>query len=247
MAQGFGARRYQDWVQAEDLRPFRVRVKETDLFILASADLSALAAQLVRDTRAQIESYVAGHPEFQAALEPVEVEAGAPAIIRNMAAAGRLAGVGPFASVAGALAETVGQALTAYADDVIVENGGDIFAASRRDRVFGIYAGHSPLTGKIGVRIAAAHMPCGVCTSSGTVGPSISYGRADAAVVMAQSTILADACATALGNRVRQAADIAAGLDAMKAIPGVAGAVVVVHDTIGAWGAFEFVNTAVPA
>ncbi len=245
MPQGFGARTYQNWMNIDDLCSFRVVVKETDLLILASSDLSERAGQQVLEARGQIEAYVAGHPDFQASLEPVGIDPQSPVIIQKMASAAKLAGVGPFAAVAGAVAEAVGQALLRHSEEVIVENGGDIFAASHRDRIFGIYAGESPLTGKLGLRIKASQMPCGVCTSSGSVGPSVSYGRADAAIVMAKSTMMADACATALGNIVKCAEDIAMGINFVKDIPGIEGAVVIVQSNIGAWGNFEFVKTAV--
>lgn len=244
MPLGFGERTYQQWMNAGDLRSFRVTVQETDLLILTSEDLSEIATQQVQHCRGQIEAYVARHPDFQTSFEPLDVDDQAPPVIHKMASAARLAGVGPFAAVAGAVAEFVGHALLIHSDEVIVENGGDVFVASRCDRIFGIYAGESPLTGKLGLRIKASQMPCGVCTSSGVVGPSISYGRADAAIVIAKSTILADACATALGNVVKSADDIAMGIDFIKDIQGVDGAVAIMGGNIGAWGGFEFVKTA---
>jgi ApbE superfamily uncharacterized protein (UPF0280 family) len=111
--------------------------------------------------------------------------------------------------------------------------------------VFGIYAGNSPLTGKIALKIDVSQMPCGVCTSSGTVGPSFSFGRADAAIVIAKSAALADACATALGNRVFRVADIPNGLAYAEKTAGIDGVVVIIGDQIGAWGKVQFVKTAV--
>lgn len=243
MPQGFGTRAYQDWIDVHDLRAFRVAVQETKLLILASEDLREYATQQVQEARRQIETYIAEHPEFQASFEPIAVDPQAPEMVQKMASAAQVAGVGPFAAVAGAVAEHVGQALLAYSDDVIVENGGDVFVAGQRDRTFGLYAGQSPLTGKLGLRITAAQMPCGVCTSSGSVGPSVSYGRADAATVIAASTILADACATALGNLVTRADDVAMGINVVKKFPGIAGAVVIVERHVGAWGDVELVKT----
>ena len=89
-------------------------------------------------------------------------------------------GVGPMAAVAGAIAEFVGEELLAYSPEVIIENGGDIYIKSLKKRVVGIYAGNSPLTGKIGLEIEGKETPIGICTSSGTVGHSLSFGRADA-------------------------------------------------------------------
>ncbi len=246
MPPGFGARSYQDWMNVDDLCSFRVAVNETDLLILASDDLSECATQQVVEVREQLETYIAGHPEFRTSFEPLDIDPQSPAIIQRMASAAQSIGVGPFAAVAGAVAESVGRALLHHSNEVVVENGGDIFAASHRYLTFGMYAGKSPLTGKLGLRIKASQMPCGVCTSSGSVGPSVSYGRADAAIVIAKSTILADACATALGNIVNCAGDIATGINFVKEIPGINGAVVIVQSNIGAWGNVEFVKTAIP-
>jgi ApbE superfamily uncharacterized protein (UPF0280 family) len=243
MPRGFGERFYHHWVQTEDLGSFRVIVQETDLFILAQQDLTELATQSVIHYRTQLEEYIQRHPEFQTSFQPVEVDNDAPPLIHTMASAAKCADVGPFAAVAGAVAEYVGQDLLRYSPEVIVENGGDIFAASQQSRVFGIYAGNSPLTGKIAIKINVSQMPCGVCTSSGTVGPSFSFGRADAAIVIAKSAALADACATALGNRVFRAADIPKGLAYAEQTAGIDGVVVIIGDQIGAWGKVQLVKT----
>jgi ApbE superfamily uncharacterized protein (UPF0280 family) len=243
MPKGFGERTYHRWIRTDDLHSFRVTVQETDLFILALENLTELATQSVMRYRTQIEDYIQEHPEFQTSFQPLEVEDRAPLIVQEMAAAAKCAGVGPFAAVAGAIAEYVGTDLLQCSAEVLIENGGDIFAASRHSRVFGIYAGNSPLTGKIGLKIDASQMPCGVCTSSGTVGPSFSFGRADAAVVIAKSTALADACATALCNRIAGASDISDGLKFAEQTKGIDGAIVIIGESLGAWGKAQFVKT----
>ena len=122
-------------------------------------------------------------------------------------------GVGPMASVAGAIAEFVGNELSAYSAEVIVENGGDIYLKSLEKRIIGVYAGESPLTGKLGLEIDGEDTPLGVCTSSGTVGHSLSFGKADAVIVLSKSATLADAAATAIGNLVAQPEDITRGVE----------------------------------
>ena len=243
MPKGFGERSYQQWIQTDDLCAFRVTVQETDLLILALEDLSEFATQSVMNYRTQIEGYLTEHPAFRTSFQPLDVATHAPPIIQDMASAAKRAGVGPFAAVAGAIAEYVGNDLLQWSPEVIVENGGDIFVASRRSRVLGIYAGNSPLTGKIALKIDASRMPCGVCTSSGSVGHSLSFGRADAAIVMAKSTAFADACATALGNKVFRASDISVGLTFAENTKGIDGAVIIIGEKIGAWGNVEFVKT----
>jgi ApbE superfamily uncharacterized protein (UPF0280 family) len=236
-------RTYRCWVEGKDLVPFTVTEKETDLYIRAATDLERKARRLVRKYREQLESYITRDPAFQSALEPVPVPAGAPAIVRRMAEAARLTGVGPMAAVAGAIAECVGTELLEFSPEVIVENGGDIFLKIKHGRTVGIFAGDSPLTGKIGIRIEARDTPEGVCTSSGTVGHSLSYGRADAVVVMAPSAALADAAATAVGNRVSRPEDIDGAIEFARGVPGLRSVVIIVGESIGVQGDIRLCET----
>ena len=144
--------------------------------------------------------------------------------------------MGPMAAVAGAISEFVGKGLLNFSSEVIVENGGDIFMQSQSDRIAGIYAGDSPLSQKIGLKIPAEDTPMGICTSSGKIGHSLSFGKADAVVILSKDTALADAAATAVGNIVISAGDIQKGINFAKMIEGVLGVVVIVEDKLGAWG-----------
>jgi ApbE superfamily uncharacterized protein (UPF0280 family) len=236
-------RTYRRWVEGKDLVPFTVTEKETDLYIRANADLERKARRLVRKYRAQLERYIAKDPAFQASLKPLTVPASSPAIVRQMAEAARATGVGPMAAVAGAIAECVGRELLAFSPEVIVENGGDIFLKVRHRRVVGIFAGDSPLTGKIGLQIEGRETPLGVCTSSGTVGHSLSFGRADAVVVVAPSAALADAAATAIGNRVSRPGDIDGALEFAGNIPGLKGVIIIIGESIGARGDIKLCET----
>ncbi len=238
----FEARTYRERVHAGDLVSFTVVVKETDLFIMAGSDLSALALREVVKHRHQLESYIVRHPEFLRSLRPVKITSGAPEVVIRMGKASEAAGVGPMAAVAGTIAELVGEALMKESPEVIVENGGDIFIKTCKPRVVSIYAGDSPLSEKVGLSIRPDDTPLGVCTSSAKVGPSLSLGKAHAACVVSRSTALADAAATAVGNAAKGPGDIEAALAVAGGIPGVLGAVVVVGDRIGAWGQVELVK-----
>jgi ApbE superfamily uncharacterized protein (UPF0280 family) len=233
------ARTYRRWVEAGDLVSFSVTVGETDLHIRASADLSTEALRAVKKYRAILESYIERHSPFLTSLEPVAVADDAPEMVAAMSWAADRVGVGPMAAVAGAVAEFVGQELLVFSPEVIVENGGDIYLKSLRERVAAIYAGRSPLTGKIGLKVKAAATPLGICTSSGTVGHSLSYGQADAAVVLAESAALADAAATAIGNMVVNADDIPRVIEFARTISDLVGVVIVKDDCVGAWGGVE--------
>ena len=223
------------------------KIKDTDLHILADREVSARALELALQYRLQIERYIEQHPEFLPALTPLSPDILAPPIVKEMLDAGRVAAVGPMAAVAGAIAEYVGRALVeSGCREVIVENGGDIYLDRTRDCTVAIFAGESSLSLQVGLRLAATRMPLGVCTSSGTVGHSLSFGRADAVAVIARSASLADAAATRLGNEVGASISIEEGikraLQLGKTIEGVEGAVVICGDKIGAVGNVELVK-----
>ena len=229
-------RTYRHWVKDEGLVSFNVVVKETDLYIRASSNLSRKAHKLVLKYRRILEEYIQREPAFLASLEPFTVGDYAPIIVKEMARATSRVGVGPMAAVAGAIAEFVGNDLLDFSPEVIVENGGDIFLKSSRKRMIGIYAGKSPLTGRIGLEISREDTPIGICTSSGTVGHSMSYGKADAVIALSPSTILADAAATSIGNLIVQPDDIQKGIEFAKGIDGLKGVVIIQGDKMGLWG-----------
>lgn len=224
------------------LTAYTVTVKETDLQVQTVGDLSALAREIVIEERGYLEAYIRRHPQFLPALTPWGVDGPTPGIVREMAEAGAAAGVGPMAAVAGAIAERVGRGLLAHSPEVIVENGGDIFLRTSHRATVALYAGRSPLSLRIGARVDGRGDAISVCTSSGTIGHSLSFGRADAACVVARSCALADAAATALGNRIRTAGDLAAGIEFGRTIPGVLGLLAVVGDRMAAWGEVEIVK-----
>ena len=229
-------RTYHDLVKTDDLVKFEVIVKETDLLIRAEKDLSREAREAVLMYRHQLETYISLHPEFQRSLVPIEDDVFAPEIVREMIRVSRLARVGPMAAVAGAVAEFVSKDLLRSSKDVIVENGGDIYLAASRERTVGIYAGDSPFSLKLGITVEAEETPMGICTSSGTVGPSLSFGKADAVCILSKSAALADAVATAVGNVVQEKKDIERGLERGREIEGVLGILIIVGDKIGVRG-----------
>lgn len=234
-------RSYRRWLDT-DLVTFRVSVAQSDLQISAERDLTEEAEEALLAAREELEAYLARDPQFGKTLAPHTPLPDAPRLVAEMAEAARSCGVGPMAAVAGAVAEQVGRALLPHSPQVIVENGGDIFLQTARPRVAAIYAGASPITGRIGIRLHLVNEPLGLCTSSGTIGPSLSFGRADAAIVLAPSAALADAAATALGNRIQTADDIERALAFIKHLPCLLGAAVVVGENLGAWGEIELVR-----
>jgi hypothetical protein len=229
-------RTYRNLVKTDDLIKFQVIVKETDLLVRADRDLSKETREAVLKYRHQLETYIAMNPEFQKSLLPLAEDSYAPEIVREMVRTSQSACVGPMAAVAGAMAQSVSKDLLNFSKEVIVENGGDIYLTSSKERTIGIYAGDSPVSLKIGIVISPEETPLGVCTSSGKVGPSLSFGKADAVCILAKSSALADAAATAVGNVVKEKKDISLGLARAREIEGVLGTLIIVEDKIGIWG-----------
>lgn len=234
---------YRDNIREEGLITYRVKVKQTDLLIRTDKDCREVAERKTREIRRELEDYIANDPFFLHSFQPYLVSEDAPEIVRLMAGAGILAGVGPMAAVAGAIAELVGKELLKYCEEVIVENGGDIFINCSHPRLVGIYAGeNSPFSNRVAILIRPEETPIGVCTSSGTVGPSFSMGRADAVVAIAPSPALADASATAIGNIIKERIPTKTISKRAEEIKGLKGVVIIKGDKLALWGDVDLVR-----
>jgi len=233
---------YRNRITATDLVRCRIVVKETDLLVLSRTDIGDLVRDIVLTERDRLERYLSANPAFRDSLWPLHVPDTAPTIVRSMASAGLVAGVGPMAAVAGAVCDAVAAGVGDGEADLLLENGGDLYIATTRERIVGIFAGDRGDGAAFGLRVAPDRTPIGMCTSSGRLGHSLSLGDAAAATVVSRSCALADAAATAVGNRVRGVHGVREGLAAARDIPGVLGAVVIRDGQLGAWGEVEIVG-----
>lgn len=214
------------------------RVKETIVTIVADKESHITKAkESIRNNRMALERFIASDPFFRMTLEPYDCPENAPEIVKRMILAGNTMGIGPMSAVAGTIAAMAVEAMAdSGATFAIVDNGGDIALINDRPVTVGVYAGTSP------VKDLAFRMQChdhitGICTSSGTVGPSISFGMADAAIIFSDDVALADAAATALGNATSVGKDsVEKAFDVVKPVPGIKGAMVIQGEYIGMWG-----------
>jgi hypothetical protein len=211
---------------------------ETDIYIAADRPVDVeFCRERIRHYRRQIQRYIERDERFLTALGPIPVERTAAPIVKTMAAAARAADVGPMAAVAGAIAQRLGNDLARRGHrEIFIENGGDIYVRSGKNARIGVYAGDSPFTGRLSIIIPAVRLPAGVCTSSGTVGHSLSFGSADAVVIAARNAALADSAATAVANMVNGPDDFRLALRRAAGINGVFGCVAIVKDRIAGWG-----------
>jgi uncharacterized protein len=222
---------------------FQAVIEETDLLVVAERDLTSEVLDIVRGLRGQLKAYIGIHPEFLTSFVPVDVSDQAPEIVRRMADAGRAFSVGPMASVAGTIAQIVAEELRGLSPNILVENGGDAFLCSTTERVVGLLP--FPDQGMtLGLRLSPCDFPCSLCSSSATIGHSISFGSADLVVVRSRSGALADAAATALANELRGRQDLCAVLERAKRLKrkGVQGVFAQCGEDIGVWGEMELIE-----
>jgi uncharacterized protein len=221
---------------------FQCVVEQTDLWIVARKDLGLLVSRYVTELRAELKNYIALNPLFRESLLPVAVEPAAAPIVRAMAEAAAACGVGPMAAVAGAVAQAVAERFAPESPDFLVENGGDTYLFSTRERLVGLLA--KPLEGvSLGLRLAPGDFPVSLCASSATIGHSLSFGVADVVVVRSKNAALADAAATALGNLIKSAEHLKGAVAAAKGMRGlgVEGFFAQCGERLAVWGKMELV------
>ena len=235
-------RSYRSRFSDDERRWFCVKFLESDLWIGVDrgsyrASMEADAYAMLVDLRRQMDAYLLMDPAYKAALTPYDAGLEAPEILKEMSRVSHKTGIGPMSAVAGAVAKKVAEFLGT--NEVIVENGGDIYAQAASDMDISVFAGQSPLSEKIGLHIPAASFPLGICTSSGTVGPSLSLGRADAVMIVCKDVMLADSYATAMANRIKTVNDLQPVIDRISDIPEILGAIAVKDDRMAITGQFE--------
>lgn len=232
---------YRSLINKDNLTSYNVAIAESDLLISSDSNLADSALRSLTKHRYSLESYIKNHPDFRTSLLPFLNDDLAPPIVRDMISKSTICSVGPMASVAGAVSEFVGYDLLDSTENLIIENGGDIFLRSRNTLTVAVFAGESTLSYKLKLIVKPEETPLGICTSSATVGPSLSFGVADAVCVLSKSATLADAAASAIGNRVKSKRDIKSALDYGIKIIGIRGIVIIVGNDMGAIGDVEFV------
>jgi ApbE superfamily uncharacterized protein (UPF0280 family) len=239
-------RTYRQRLTGSRWHAFTVAHKETDLWVGVDHDawhpgMPARALAFMQALREEMEYYLAVDPAYATALTPYPAGEDAPGICQEMARAAGVAGIGPMSAVAGAVARRVGEELREafHCREVLVENGGDIYALLEAPADIAVFAGESPLSGRVGFTIKPERSPLGICTSSGTVGPSLSFGKADAITIVCRDCALADAYATAFGNRVQGEEDVDPCIEAIGQEPEILAAICIKGARVGVRGEFD--------
>lgn len=239
-------RTYREHFKAGRWTSFTLKYKETDVWIGVDKDsyqpeMPEYCKTLICDLRTSMEVYMREDPHYLTALVPYDAKESAPDILKRMSAVSRQTGIGPMSAVAGAVAFYIIESLKEkyHIQEGIVENGGDIYADIQEDMDISVFAGASPLSEKVGLHINAKQAPLGICTSSGTVGPSLSFGKADAVMIICKDVLLADSYATKFANFVRKPEDINPVLEKIGKIENILAAMIIKKDKMGVIGKFE--------
>ena len=187
-------------------------------------------------TRKQIEKYIEKNPFFKETLKPFDCKKSDPAIIKKMCLCSEKFNIGPMSTVAGTIAESALKSMISNgAKHAIVDNGGDIALYSNKPINIGIFTGYNS-TNKLAYIIPPTNEIFGICTSSGNIGHSLSFGNTDAVTVFSKNVIVADAAATAIGNFIEKFSDIRDSLNIFSGIDEIQGSVVFIDNNIGLWG-----------
>ncbi len=219
---------------------FEISYKESDIFVSTSTAFDKnIAFDVLKKYYREIEDYIRVNPLFMSSFSPLDVDERAPDIVKDMLECSSITGIGPFACVAGAIALYVGNEILHHVDEIIVENGGDIFLKINNDKIIGVYLGERFGTEEVSLKIKKRDYPFGIASSSAHMGPSLNFGNADLVMVVAKDAILADGFATALSNRVRTQQDINDILDEAKNNSFLEGLLIAFDSKLFLWGQIE--------
>ena len=239
-------RSYRSRFSGDERRWFCVKFLESDLWI--GVDNGSYSVSMEQDIycmlvelRRSMDAYLLMDAQYKSALTPYDAGVEAPGILKDMSRVSHKTGIGPMSAVAGAVAKAVADYIKSKysAREVIVENGGDIYADAHSDMDIAVFAGESPLSERVGLHIPATGFPLGICTSSGTVGPSLSLGSADAMMIICRDVMLADSYATAMANRIRSVNDLEHVIGHIRSITDILGAIAIKDDRMAVCGQFE--------
>jgi len=234
---------YRNRIKYKERYNWRITYKYSDLLVSCNKDVSFRLERLIKEIYDLLESCIKKEPVFEKSLIPLKLKEYYPPIIRRMCREAAIFNVGPMATIAGAVCDYIASGLESYCRRLIIENGGDIFIKSDRDIDIGVYLKNKYFADKIYLRIKAGDTPCGICSSSGMFGHSLSLGRSDLVVVLAKSTISADGAATSIANKINTPGDIDTTITDYKNVKDIMGILVIKDDKLGVWGNIELIGS----
>jgi len=233
---------YRSKVKSREKYKWKVVYKYSDILISSDSYIKDRVEKPLREIYKLLEFCIEKDPSFLKSLSPVRIKSYFPEIIKKMCEKSAIFNVGPMATVAGAVCEYLAANLNKYCSQLIIENGGDVYIKSKRDINVGVYLKNKYFKDRINLKIKRGNTPYGLCSSSGSFGHSLSLGKSDLVVVLAESTISADGAATAVANSISSHADISKAINHYKKVNDIEGILIVKDSKIGLWGSLELIE-----
>jgi ApbE superfamily uncharacterized protein (UPF0280 family) len=230
---------YRILVDSRSKFSWKVKYKYSDLLIVSDKDISLRILPVLFDFYTIIEKFSESHPSFTKTFNPYIPDNDFPNIIKKMCDESAVFNVGPMASVAGAVCEYLASELARDNPYLAIENGGDIYIKSSKDITAGLFVKNRYFKDNLKIKIRKKILPCGIASSSGTLGHSLSLGKADLASAVCRSAILADSAATAACNMINTKDDIEKVINHFKDFKEIEGLVLIKDDKIGLYGNIE--------
>ena len=230
---------YRNKISAEGRYSFRVDYKYSGLYIMCDRDISSELEEAILSFYRDIEMIIAGQPDFEKSLVPIKTGKDLPMTIKEMCCAGEVFNVGPMASIAGALCDHLAKNLTDRCNFLMIENGGDVYIKSNVPFEVGIFTKNIYFKDKLTLLIEAGQTPCGICSSSGSFGHSLSLGKSDLVTVLSRTATTADAAATAIANTINSEEDINEAIARFSRYSEIEGLIIIKNKRIGLWGKLQ--------
>ncbi|HEC70134.1 MAG TPA: UPF0280 family protein, partial [Candidatus Omnitrophica bacterium] len=220
---------------AKDWFSYELTVEETDILVRSKNPLDRrFIYNSIKRYRQDIQDYINRFPEFKSSLSAFSLREPAPLIVKDMIEKTSFLDIGPMSAVAGAIAEYLGKALLKFSDELIVENGGDVFIKKKGEINLGLYAGEGNFINDLVLGLKNTSLYLGICSSSSFLGHSLSLGSADLVTVVSDSVVFSDALATKLANMVCKEDDVNSVIDyALTLVYKPQGILIVKREKIG--------------
>ena len=230
---------YRDKISAAGRYSFRLDYKYSGLYIICDRDISSELEKPVLSFYRDIETVIAGETDFEKSLAPLKAGKDLPRTLKEMCGAGEVFEVGPMASVAGALCDYLAKNLAGICSFLMIENGGDVYIKSSGQVEVGIFTKNVYFKDKLTLLIEAGQTPCGICSSSGSFGHSLSLGKSDLVTVMSGTATIADAAATSIANTINNEEDIDKAIARFSQYSEIDGLIIIKNKRIGLWGKLQ--------
>ena len=233
---------YRKNISAGGKYSYRLTYKYTDIYITCDKDISDRISEPVIRFYSQLEEVISNEKRFGESLIPLAIKKDYPSAVKNMCLSASVFNVGPMAAVAGAMCDAIAASLKDYCSFLMIENGGDAYIKSSRDIKAALFTGSSHFPQNLNIIISPLEMPCGLCSSSGMMGHSLSLGKSDLVTVMSKTATMADAAATAIANSIRSKQDVDMAVEKYVKYEEVKGLVILKDDRLAIWGDIQLIQ-----